>query len=76
MKKHAKCIYFVKDGEAQKFVDDRLNFEWTKTVVVNKDLYAFTEAGGREIVSAHKIAHYTSTESLVKTDLPDLHHGL
>ena len=53
-------------GEARKFDDDRLNFRRTKTVVVNKELYAFVE--GR--VSSYKIAHYTSsTFKLVKTSL-------
>ena len=59
--KLAKCIFLVKFGEAHKFEDDRLNFMDTKTVVVNKELYAFKDGNP---VSAFKfnIAHFNSTD--------------
>ena len=57
-------------GEAKKLEDDRFDFNYTKTVVVKKDLYAFKEGSP---VSAYKIADFTSTDRLVII-LSTLHH--
>ena len=67
----SKCILLVNDigGEPQKFEDDRLDFSDTKTVLVNKELYVFT--GGKP-VSVYKVAHFNSSENLVKIALPAL----
>jgi len=51
-------------GEAQKFEDDRFDFNNTLTVVVKKDLYAFKD---EEDVSAYKIADFSSNDYLVTT---------
>ena len=67
--KYAKCILLLKDGEALRIDDNRLDFSSNKTVVVKKDLYAFKEGSP---VSAYKIADFTSSENLVKTTLPTL----
>ena len=67
--KYAKCILLLKDGEALRIDDNRLDFSSNKTVVVKKDLYAFKEGSP---VSAYKIADFTSTNHLVKTTLSNL----
>ena len=56
-------------GKVQNFVDDRLDFNRTNTVVMNKDLYAFKDGCP---VEAYKIANFISRNYLVKTSLPSL----
>ena len=58
-------------GEAQKFEDDRFDFNNTLTVVVKKDLYAFKDEEDCPL-SVYKIADFTSSENLVMTTLPTL----
>ena len=42
-------------GEASKFEDDRLDFTFTKTVIVKLDLYGFRDGSP---VKAFKIAYF------------------
>ena len=58
--KLANCILLVgeKGREPQKFQDDSLDFNQTKTVLAKKQLYAFKDGNP---VTAYKIAAFPST---------------
>ena len=56
-------------GEVQRFEDERLDIDISKTLLVEKDLYVFT---GGSPVRASKFTHFTNTEKLAKITLSSL----
>ena len=75
----SNCIMLLENiaGEevTRKFMDHRLNFTDTQTVVVNKEMYAFARKYEGSVL-VYKLSNFTSAEHLVKTTLPAVPCGV